>query len=219
MENISQNGGIEMRRREFLILALAQLHVTDAGQRIAVLKAEIPRMMESTQVPGLSIAVIHDARILWRQGFGVKLTGSNQHVDNDTVFDVGSVSKTVFAYVVMKHCERGILNLDTPLIEIMAPKPSDRFRLRKDTIAEMVRPQIQGGDSPDSWRALGWEVVRTDKDDLIVHGGDNSGFHAFAAASIKRRTGYVFMTNGDGGMELLKKLIVGDTPLNQLLDA
>jgi hypothetical protein len=62
-------------------------------------------------------------------------------------------------------------------------------------------------------------VVRTDKDDLIVHGGDNSGFHAFAAASIKRRTGYVFMTNGDGGMELLKKLIVGDTPLNQLLDA
>jgi len=26
-------------------------------------------------------------------------------------------------------------------------------------------------------------------------------------------------TNGDGGMELLKTLIVGDTPLNQLLDA
>lgn len=368
-----------MRRREFMFGLLAQLHGTDPGQRINVLKTEIPRTMESTQVPGLSIAVIRDARILWRQGFGVKLAGSNQRVDNDTVFDVGSVSKTVFAYAVMKLCERGDLNLDTPLtrytpvriidndprldlitarhvlshssglqnwrsgsdplkihftpgekylysgegynylqsvvtqltghvdltrctnfedglkvcatdfdsymhanllvpfgmmssgyvftdnyerhaaaphdahgkplprqkasdidaarygaagmlhttatdyakflIEIMAPKPSDRFRLRKDTIAEMVRPQIKGGDSPDSWRALGWEVVRTNKDDLIVHGGDNSGFHAFAAASIKRRTGYVFMTNGDGGMELLKKLIIGDTPLNQLLDA
>jgi len=83
----------------------------------------------------------------------------------------------------------------------------------------MVRPQIKGGDSPQSWRALGWEVVRSDKDDFIVHGGDNSGFHAFAAASLKRRNGYIFMTNGDGGMDLLKKLIIGDTPLNQLLAA
>jgi CubicO group peptidase (beta-lactamase class C family) len=376
-----------MRRREFLLntsrgaagLVLAPLSGTDPGKLISVLKDQIPRTMQNTHVPGLSIAVVHDARILWREGFGVKLAGSNQRVDNDTVFDVGSVSKTVFAYAVMKLCERGILDLDTPLtrytplriidndprldlitarhvlshtsglqnwrsgreplkiqftpgekylysgegynylqsvvtqltghldptrcskfedglkvcatdfdaymhanllspfkmtssgyvstdsyerhtaaphdahgqpiprqkasdidaarygaagllhttptdyakflIEIMDPKPSDRFRLRKDTIAEMVRPQIKGGDSPDSWRTLGWEVVRTDKDDVIVHGGDNSGFHAFAAASIKRRTGYVFMTNGDGGMELLKELIVGDTPLNQLLDA
>lgn len=84
------------------------------------------------------------------------------------------------------------------LIEIMAPKPSDRFRLRKETIAEMVRPEIKGVDSPMSWRALAWEVVRTDQDDWIVHGGDNSGFHAFAAASLKRRNGCNFMTNGDG---------------------
>jgi len=26
------------------------------------------------------------------------------------------------------------------------------------------------------------------------------------------------MTNGDGGMDMVKKLIIGDTPLNQLLD-
>ena len=98
-----------MRRREFMFGLIAQLQGKDPAQRIGGLKADIPRMMESTQVPGLSIAVIHDARILWRQGFGVKLAGSNQRVDNDTVFDVGSVSKTVFAYAVMKLCERGIL--------------------------------------------------------------------------------------------------------------
>jgi hypothetical protein len=33
--------------------------------------------------------------------------------------------------------------------------------------------------SPQSWRSLGWEVIRSDQDDVIVHGGDNSGFHAF----------------------------------------
>ena len=60
-------------------------------------------------------------------------------------------------------------------------------------------------------------MIRTDKDDFIVHGGDNPGFHAFAAASLARKTGYIFMTNGDGGVALLKKLIVGDTTLNRLL--
>jgi hypothetical protein len=67
----------------------------------------------------------------------------------------------------------------------MAPKPSDRFRLTSSNIAEMVRPQIKGGDSPASWRALGWEVVRTDEDDIILHGGDNSGFHAFTGRIAK----------------------------------
>jgi CubicO group peptidase (beta-lactamase class C family) len=105
------------------------------------------------------------------------------------------------------------------LIEIIDPKPGDQFRLDKRTIAEMVRPHIKGGDSPASSRALGWEVVHSDEDDLIVHGGDNSGFHAFAAASLKRRTGYVFMMNGDGGVDLLKKLIIGETTLNRLLRA
>ena len=36
-------------------------------------------------------------------------------VDHDTVFEACSVSKTVFAYMVMKLCERGLLQLDTPL--------------------------------------------------------------------------------------------------------
>jgi hypothetical protein len=36
-------------------------------------------------------------------------------VDHETVFQAGSVSKTVFAYAVMKLVERNILDLDTPL--------------------------------------------------------------------------------------------------------
>jgi CubicO group peptidase (beta-lactamase class C family) len=254
--------------------------VVDAAGLIADLEKEIPRAMEDTRVPGFSIAVIRDVQLLWRRGFGVKRAESGHRVDHETVFEAGSISKTVFAYAVMKLCERGVIDLDTPLtryspprilsgyvstdeyerhvadphdaqaqplvrkkptaidaarygaagllhttptdyakflIEIVDPRPSDRFRLKKPTIAEMVRPQIRGGDSPASSRALGWEVVHTDQDDVIVHGGDNPGFHAFAAASLQRKTGYIFMTNGDGGVSLLKKLIVGDTTLNRLL--
>ena len=61
------------------------------------------------------MALIADAKLLWRGAFGVKDFVSKAPVDHETIFEAGSVSKTVFAYVVMKLCENGVLNLDTPL--------------------------------------------------------------------------------------------------------
>ena len=82
---------------------------------IADLERLIPKLMEEAIVPGLSIALIQDGKLLWRQGFGVKDSASKEAVDDDTVFEAASVSKTVFAYAVMKLCEKGVIDLDTPL--------------------------------------------------------------------------------------------------------
>ncbi len=88
---------------------------TSPGNLIADLERLIPKLMEEAVVPGLSIAIIKDAKLLWRRGFGVKDSASKVPVDNDTVFEAASVSKTVFAYAVMKLCEKGVIGLDTPL--------------------------------------------------------------------------------------------------------
>jgi CubicO group peptidase (beta-lactamase class C family) len=90
---------------------------------IADLEKQIPKLMEEAKVPGLSIAIIRDAKLFWRRGFGVKEVRSKEPVDNDTVFEAGSTSKPVFAYAVMKLCEKGVMNLDTPLTKYM----SERF--------------------------------------------------------------------------------------------
>jgi CubicO group peptidase (beta-lactamase class C family) len=82
---------------------------------LADLEKQIPEVMAETKTPGFSIAILRDAKILWRRGFGVKDSISKEPVDNDTVFQAASVSKTVFAYAVMKLCEKGVLDLDTPL--------------------------------------------------------------------------------------------------------
>jgi CubicO group peptidase (beta-lactamase class C family) len=82
---------------------------------IADLEKQIPRLMEEARVPGLSIAVIQDAKLLWRRGFGVKDLESKEPVDNDTVFEAASTSKPAFTYAVMKLCEKGVMDLDTPL--------------------------------------------------------------------------------------------------------
>ncbi len=51
----------------------------------------------------------------FNKAFGVKDTTTREPVDPNTTFEAASVSKTVFAYAVMKLCEKKVLNLDTPL--------------------------------------------------------------------------------------------------------
>jgi CubicO group peptidase (beta-lactamase class C family) len=82
---------------------------------IADLEKQIPKLMEEAKVPGLSIAIIQDAKLFWHRGFGVKDVTSKEPVDNDTVFEAASTSKPVFAYAVMKLFETGVMDLDTPL--------------------------------------------------------------------------------------------------------
>jgi CubicO group peptidase (beta-lactamase class C family) len=382
-----------MQRREFLVkasqgaitiafsraLLTAQNRATSASVPVMIrtLEREILDLMEVTRAPGVSIALIRDGKLHWRRGFGIRRAGAAERIDHETVFHAASVSKTVFAYAVMRLVERGVIDLDTPLtrysrfrildgdprldlitarhvlshssglqnwrsaanplsirftpgerylysgegysylqsvvteltgrvdpercgkfeagltvcatdfdsymrahvlrplgmdssgyvwtpkmeqhaayphddqgrlldlgkpsdieaaryaaaggllttptdyakfvIHIINPKSNERSRLQDSAINVMLRPQIKGGQSPESWRALGWEVVQTDTEDILLHGGNTSGFHAFAAASRTRKTGYMIMTNGDGGANLILKLILGDTTLNQLL--
>ena len=82
---------------------------------IAGLETQIPEWMQGAMVPGVSIALIEDAKVAWRRGFGVKDRASNAPVDDGTMFEAASMSKPAFAYVVMKLCETGGMTLDTPL--------------------------------------------------------------------------------------------------------
>jgi CubicO group peptidase (beta-lactamase class C family) len=56
--------------------------------------------MADALVPGVSIALVRDAYLAWRRGFGVGDNAVKNPVDTDTVFAAQSMSKPVFAYVV-----------------------------------------------------------------------------------------------------------------------
>jgi hypothetical protein len=48
--------------------------------------------------------------------------------------------------------------------------------------------------------------VRTRDDHLFAHGGDNPGFHSICEVSTRTSAGFVMVTDGDNGAELVKKL-------------
>lgn len=126
----------------------------DGEQLIAALNKLIPRLMQEAAVPGLSVAIVQNGKLRLQKGFGVKDTTSREPVDEHTLFEAASVSKTVFAYAVLKQCEKGVIGLDTPLGRY-APSPLPDADPRFDAItARHVLSHTSGfqnirsGDAP-----------------------------------------------------------------------
>src|SRR5499426_3611769 len=95
---------------------LTQLRTKEKKEQlIAKLEQGVPQLMKDGDVPGLSIALLRDAELVWRHGFGVKNTKTNEPVADDTVFEAASLSKPVFAYAVLKLLDAGKFDLDKPL--------------------------------------------------------------------------------------------------------
>ncbi len=59
-------------------------------------------LLSRTGVPGMAIAVVHEDRIVFAQGFGVRSLADPAPVDADTVFQLASVSKPIAGTVVAR---------------------------------------------------------------------------------------------------------------------
>jgi CubicO group peptidase (beta-lactamase class C family) len=82
---------------------------------IASLEKNLPALMNAADIPGISLALIRDGKIVWTKGFGVKNSQTKEAVTTETVFEAASLTKPVFAYAVLKLVEAGKLDLDAPL--------------------------------------------------------------------------------------------------------
>lgn len=73
----------------------------------------IQERMEYYKVPGISIAVVENGSIKWAKGYGFANTKSGTKVDQNTLFQAGSISKPIAALAVLKLWENNRLNLQT----------------------------------------------------------------------------------------------------------
>jgi len=120
-----------------------KLDLTKADNIIAPLERQIPRGMKQAKIPGLSLAIVKNDRIVWSGGFGVKSTKKSQPVSDRTVFGAASLAKPLFAYGVLKMWERGQIDLDTPLTKYTA-KPYIKDPAIAKITARMVLSHTTG---------------------------------------------------------------------------
>ncbi|MCP3063484.1 serine hydrolase [Myxococcus sp. K38C18041901] len=72
----------------------------------------LPQWMELYKVPGLSLAVFDQGKLVWAKGYGVKQAGGTEPVTIDTLFQAASISKPVTAMAAMHHAEKNKWSLD-----------------------------------------------------------------------------------------------------------
>ena len=85
------------------------------------LLADLPRLMDEAFVPGVSMAVVEDGRVVWKRHFGVANNETGDPITDDSVFEAASMSKPVFAYLVLQLADAGLIDLNRPLVEYYRP--------------------------------------------------------------------------------------------------
>jgi CubicO group peptidase (beta-lactamase class C family) len=127
-------------------LSLKEKIKTLSGKEITVTEMDefIKAQMDSLEIPGMSIAIINDAKIVYHRALGVTNVDAKEKVTDETIFDAGSMGKPLFAYLVMKMVDKGILNLDQPLYTYL-PYPDIAYDERYKLItARMVLCHTSG---------------------------------------------------------------------------
>jgi CubicO group peptidase (beta-lactamase class C family) len=81
------------------------------------LEADVARVMQTFDVPGIAIAVVKDGKVIAAQGFGVRTLGQPAKVDGKTLFEIASNSKAFTAAGLAMLVDEGKIAWDDPVIK------------------------------------------------------------------------------------------------------
>jgi CubicO group peptidase (beta-lactamase class C family) len=82
-------------------------------------------MMQVYNVPGLSVAVVKDQKVILCKGFGLSNLEKKTPFNENTVGRLASATKFLTGLVVLKMAEKGVINLNDPLKKYVNDIPKD----------------------------------------------------------------------------------------------
>src|SRR5688572_17842399 len=113
----------DVTRAASLIAVLALLAVSTQAQQTTTLPADkrekieqsITAAMTRLSIPGLSVAVVVDRKLIWSNGYGLADIENYVPAKATTAYRLASISKPITAAAVMQLVDRGKLDLDAPI--------------------------------------------------------------------------------------------------------
>jgi len=81
------------------------------------LDAYVARALKTFDVPGLSVAIVKDGKILLAKGYGVRKLGESTPVDERTLFGIGSNTKAFTSAALATLVDEGKISWDDPVYE------------------------------------------------------------------------------------------------------
>ncbi|WP_161500938.1 serine hydrolase domain-containing protein [Embleya scabrispora] len=179
----------------------------------ARLDAVVPELIAQHHVPGVAVGVTLDGRTL-TTGYGVTNVAHPIAVDPHTLFQVGSISKTLLGAVIGRLLEQGALDLDSPVAPLFDAGSGidERITLRhtithtsgidaQNMIADA--PRILADHCDDSIQASLRHFIHQP---LMFEPGTDFTYSGpgimLAAAAVERATGRPYA-------DLLRELVIG----------
>src|SRR5689334_3629436 len=97
------------------------------------------RLMDMYNIPGTALALVQDDKVIYSKGYGFRSYEDKQPVTPDTVFAIGSVSKSFTALDVAQLVDQGKMSLDAPVINYLPDfKLSDAAATKALTVGEVI---------------------------------------------------------------------------------
>jgi len=138
------------------------------------LEGYIVAAMAEAHVPGLSIALVKDGRVVYAKGFGARNREVNAPATPQTLYGIGSCTKSFTALAIMQLVEQGKLDLQDPVkkyLPLRLGKEEMPIRIHhllshssgapNDGMAEILIRRMTGMD--DYW------IPMTSFDDYMLH--------------------------------------------------
>ncbi|RJP66050.1 MAG: hypothetical protein C4539_12145 [Ignavibacteriales bacterium] len=94
----------------------------DLAAKISAVDSLTPVLMKELKVPGVSVSIISDYKLVSSKQFGLANVNEKIPVTSESVFEACSMTKPMFAYVALKLVDEGKLDLDKPLYNYLEEK-------------------------------------------------------------------------------------------------
>jgi CubicO group peptidase (beta-lactamase class C family) len=96
-------------------LSRAAAGMAGAADLVINLDRAVPRLMRDYNVPAVAVSIIENRKVTALRTYGVADLATRRQVTTDTLFNVGSISKTFTSWGVMRLVAEGRAQLDTPV--------------------------------------------------------------------------------------------------------
>lgn len=127
----------------FVLLSLvtsAQSSSDKVTQFVNKIDQKIPQILEDFSIPGAAVAIIIEGEVVLQKGYGYADVKRDIKVDMQTGFNIGSISKPVAAWGVMKLVYQGKLDLDAPVEQYLTrwKLPDSKFESDQVTVRRLL---------------------------------------------------------------------------------
>ncbi|WP_395375545.1 serine hydrolase domain-containing protein [Marinicella sp. W31] len=104
-----------MKKVSVIIMHLLLSLGASAQNPVDTLTAQLTKISDASSLPGFAVAIVSQDQVLYTKGFGYADVASKKAFTENTSQNIGSITKTLIAFSLMKLVEEGTIKLDAPI--------------------------------------------------------------------------------------------------------